>query len=64
MKTFVSLLLAFTTLISASNALALNNLSDALFIQDQSRYCAESDDKDKKKTTEGEGDEEEEPDCD
>ena len=62
MKTFLSMLLAFTTLISASNAFALNNFSDALFVQEQSRYCAESDKKDKKKTKEGEG--EEEPDCD
>ena len=63
MKTILSMLLAFTTLISASSALSLPNSSDVLFGQLQADYyCAESEADKKKKKAEGET--EEEPDCD
>ncbi|MCP4432763.1 MAG: hypothetical protein GY806_17465 [Gammaproteobacteria bacterium] len=63
----MSMLLAFTTLVSASNVLAYNNLSDSLLDQTQAWFCAESDSdliKKKKKLEGEEEEEEEEPDCD
>ena len=63
MKIILSMFLAFATLIGATNALALNQSSDALFDQIQSHYCAESD-SDKNKKKKAESGEEEEPDCD